>query len=145
MADPMTATVLQCDRIYVQLAENGHMRKWSQEPFDDGVLYTRHDSTRDLVEALEQRAAHAEHRYYGFRQWNAAKSAAVKKLIQDRAPELWPDFAAVSVNGSIYSEGYTMQPTFEREMNILRHRAEAAEERATKAEIALATLQGTER
>jgi hypothetical protein len=35
--------------LYVQFADNGHIRKWSPEPFDGGVRY---DAQAPLVEAL---------------------------------------------------------------------------------------------
>lgn len=78
--------------------------------------------------AAEQRAAQAEHRLHSFRQGRAARSKVLAEFIKARAPELWADYAAISVNGSIYSDELTVEPTYEREMNILRHRAEKAEE-----------------
>ena len=87
------------------------------------------------VEAANQRAATAEHRLYSFRQHRAARSKTMAEFIKARAPELWSDYAALSVNGSLYSDELTMEPVYEREMNILRYRAERAEEElaATKA------------
>lgn len=90
-------------------------------------------SAGERLEAMAQRAADAEHRLYAFRQGNAARGRALQQFIKDRAPDLWADYAAISVNGSFYSDDYTLEPVFDREMNILRYRAEDAEKRATEA------------
>ena len=97
------------------------------------------DQPRDDVrEALEARAAEAEHRLYSFRRHNAARWQQLSEFVKERAPDLWSDYAAVSVNGSTtYGND---EPTYEREINILKFRAEAAEERAVKAEAKLTAL-----
>lgn len=87
--------------------------------------------------AANQRAAQAEYRLYSFRQSRASTSKALAEFIKARAPDLWPDYAAVSVNKSVYSDDYVQEPTWEREMNILRHRAEKAEDEATTLRAAL--------
>ena len=94
-------------------------------------------SDEDKIEAVRQRATEAEHRLMAFRQARAARDEALRQFIKERAPELWPDYAAVSANGSLYSDGYTLQPNYEREMNKLRWRVEDAERRATEAEARL--------
>lgn len=99
------------------------------------ALRTEARTPDDVVEALERRAATAEHRLYSFRQHRAARSRQLNEFVKSRAPELWPDYAAISVNGASFDPD---APNYERELNILEHRAEAAKERATKAEAALA-------
>ena len=86
---------------------------------------------RDIaLEAAEIRAATAEYRLHSFRQHRAGRSKALAEFIQSRAPELWPDYAALSVNGSVYSDDSTIEPTYERAFNVAVHRAEKAEEEA---------------
>lgn len=87
--------------------------------------------------AANQRAALAEDRLYSFRQGRASTGKALAEFIKARAPDLWPDYAAVSVNKSVYSDDYVQEPTWERQMNILRHRAEKAEDEATTLRAAL--------
>lgn len=94
------------------------------------------------AEAANQRAAHAEHRLYSFRQGRAARSKVMADYIKAKCPELWPDYAALSVNGSLYSDDLTIEPVYEREMNTLRHRAETAEDRATAAKADAEMLAG---
>jgi len=95
---------------------------------------TREEISGEVIEALERRAADAEHRLYSFRQHRAANSRQLAAFIKERAPELWPDYAAVSVNGAAH---YNDVPNYDRELNILQHRAEKAEEEATKLRAAL--------
>ena len=89
------------------------------------------------VSAAEQRASQSEHRLHSFRQSRASTSKALSEFIKARAPELWPDYAAVSVNKSVYTDDYTQEPTWEREMNILLYRAEKAEEELAAARAVL--------
>ncbi len=89
------------------------------------------------VSAAEQRASQSEHRLHSFRRSRASTSKALSEFIKARAPELWPDYAAVSVNKSVYTDDYTQEPTWEREMNILLYRAEKAEEELAAARAAL--------
>lgn len=89
------------------------------------------------VSAAEQRASQSEHRLHSFRRSRASTSKALSEFIKARAPELWPDYAAVSVNKSVYTDDYTQEPTWEREMNILLYRAEKAEEELAAARTAL--------
>jgi hypothetical protein len=84
------------------------------------------------AEAASQRAATAESRLYSYSQHRAARFKALADFIQTRGPDLWADYAAMSANGSLYTDGNWIEPTYERAMNTLRHRAEAAEEEATK-------------
>ncbi|WBO23903.1 hypothetical protein [Sphingomonas abietis] len=83
------------------------------------------------LEAALQRAATAESRLYSYSQHRAARWKQMADFIQSRAPDLWPDYAAISANGSIYTDSAWIEPTYERAMNVLRHRAERAEEEAT--------------
>lgn len=89
------------------------------------------------VSAAEQRASQSEHRLHSFRRSRASTSKALSEFIKARAPELWPDYAAVSVNKSVYTDDYTQEPTWEREMNILLYRAEKAEEELAAARAVL--------
>ena len=92
------------------------------------------------LEGALQRAADAEHRLYSFRQHRAARSKALADFIQSRAPDLWSDYAALSVNGSLYTDESRIEPTYERAMNTLRYRAEHAEEELTKLRASLTPL-----
>ena len=105
-------------------------------------FHAREAAAKADAEAANQRAAHAEHRLYSFRQGRAARSKVMADYIKAKCPELWPDYAALSVNGSLYSDDLTIEPVYEREMNTLRHRAETAEDRATAAKADAEMLAG---
>lgn len=129
--------ILDCNGEYARrLLEHGY----TETPLFTRPTQSQAEGLVEELEALRQRAATAEHRLLSFRQHHAARGEQLRQFIKDRAPELWPDYAAISVNGSVYSDDYTLEPVFERELNILRHRAEEAEARATKAEAALSPL-----
>lgn len=80
------------------------------------------------IEAMEARAATAEHRLHTFRRDRSTRYQKLAEFIKERAPDLWPDYAAVSVNGSLYADHAVVEPSFEREMAKMEHRAEKAEE-----------------
>jgi hypothetical protein len=110
---------------------------WVDDPFAAERSQTEEGAREVELEALRRRAAEAEYSLFSYRQHRAARSAQINAFIKERAPELWDDYATLSVNGSVYSEDYTMEPTLEREMNVLRFRVDDAERRATEAEAML--------
>lgn len=121
--------------------ENPESRGWTETALYTAdqlqALIEERDRLRLEVAGADQRAAFAESRLHAFRQSRAARAKTLSEFIKARAPELWPDYAAVSVNGELYDEeGF--HPNYEREMNILRHRAEKAEEGLAEARAALA-------
>lgn len=85
-----------------------------------------------MIAALEDRASHAENRLHSFRKHQAARYKKLAEFIKLKAPDLWPDYAAMSANGSVYSNGEWIDLGFEREMNSLNWRVEEAEKRATE-------------
>lgn len=134
------------ENTHVFVARKGNINGIPIEYWTETPLYTadqlqslieERDRLREEVAGADQRAAFAESRLHAFRQSRAARAKTLAEFIKARAPELWPDYAAVSVNGALYDdEGF--HPNYEREMNILRHRAEKAEEGLAEARAALA-------
>lgn len=95
------------------------------------------------LDAALIRAAHAESRLYSFRQHHAARTRLLQDFIKSRAPALWDEYAALSVNGSLYSEKEHIEPIYERELNLAVYRAQSAEDEATRLRAELATLRNT--
>ena len=123
------------DEIYEITNRDGHYSIRASDLRQAADIIERLTTLQTGLEAAEARAATAEYRLYSFRQHNAARWKQLSEFVKERAPDLWPDYAAVSVNGSTtYGAD---EPHYEREMNMLRHRVDAAEERAVEAEAAL--------
>lgn len=70
-------------------------------------------------------------------QWYAERIERLKDLAKEKG--FWPEVAAILANGTVSP---TDPPTYARQLNVARHRAEHAEVRAERAEAELARLRG---
>ncbi|MFT4056457.1 MAG: hypothetical protein QM681_18285 [Novosphingobium sp.] len=84
------------------------------------------------VMALEDRAERSEHRYRHTRQWHAERWERITAYAKEHG--FWDDIACIMANGTLnFREGRAYDPpTYAQQLNAAIHRAEAAEDRASK-------------
>lgn len=82
------------------------------------------------IEALEGRAEYAERRLRHCKQWYAERIERLTAYAKDKG--IWPDIACIIANGSLSDGTRYDPPTYAQQLNTAIHRAEAAEERASK-------------
>jgi hypothetical protein len=90
------------------------------------------------LQAALQRAEFAEQRYrYGLERWTA-RTERLRAYAEEHG--FLNELCAILANGTTTSTAQYDPPTYERQLNILRHRAEDAEKRAADAEYKLLKL-----
>lgn len=84
------------------------------------------------VMALEDRAERSERRYRHTRQWYAERWERITAYAKEHG--FWDDIACIMANGTLnVREGRAYDPpTYAQQLNVAIHRAEAAEDRASK-------------
>lgn len=89
------------DRIYIQFAENGNIRKWQREPFDGGTAYLSASLPADVAEMVDRLSEAVCHNYekdgdgyYDTPLTHLLREAA--SLIQSQAAERAADKARVA-------------------------------------------------
>lgn len=91
------------------------------------------------IEALEDRAQYAERRLRHCKQWYAERLERLTAYAKENG--IWPDVACIIANGSLSDGTRYDPPTYAQQMNTAIHRAEAAEERASKLQGKVDTLE----
>ncbi len=91
------------------------------------------------IEALEDRAQYAERRLRHCKQWYAERLERLTAYAKENG--IWPDVARIIANGSLSDGTRYDPPTYAQQMNTAIHRAEAAEDRASKLQGTVDTLE----
>lgn len=91
------------------------------------------------IEALEDRAQYAERRLRHCKQWYAERLERLTAYAKENG--IWPDVACIIANGSLSDGTRYDPPTYAQQMNTAIHRAEAAEDRASKLQGTVDTLE----
>ncbi len=107
------------------------------------LLSARKDQTMQVevtkIEALEDRAQYAERRLRHCKQWYAERLERLTAYAKENG--IWHDVACIIANGSLSDGNRYDPPTYAQQMNTAIHRAEAAEERASKLQGEVDTLE----
>ncbi|MEE2741815.1 MAG: hypothetical protein VYA35_10685 [Pseudomonadota bacterium] len=91
------------------------------------------------IEALEDRAQYAERQLRHCKQWYAERIERLTAYAKENG--IWPDVACIIANGSLSDGTRYDPPTYAQQLNTAIHRAEAAEDRASKLQGTVDTLE----